>query len=872
MSKSKWLVLLSILTIAALVLVGCATPAPETVTVIQTVVVEKEGQTVVETVVVKEEVEKIVTQEVIVEVEVEADTPVRTGGWLDTIVMVAEPSIQSAVTRLIASDIDVYAQSSSNAAAFETIRQNNLGYVSSYGSYNELTFNTYGPVFEESTGGLNPFAVDEIREAMNWLIDRNYIVQEIMGGLAIPKFLPIVAGFPDYAAYVDVARELEAFYAYDPTKAEAQITAEMEKLGAVKDGAGKWTFNGEPVTLVFLIRVEDERRQIADYISNQLENIGFAVDRQYKTSSEASVLWVRGNVADGLWHLYTGGWITTAISRNDADNFEFFLGPRSAYAFTTLWQNYKLSDYENDLYTSLANSDYTSLEQRREMFTEAMRLSMKSANRVWIVDRLSYSPYDPNVEVAADLAGGISGSTLQAYTIRFLDREGGELVYAMADVLTEPWNGIAGSNWIYDTVPHTRYTDAPGVVVNPYTGLALPNRIASGSVLVEEGLPVGRTLDWVTLEFAPSIEVPGDAWSDWDAENQQWITAAERFTSTVTAKLKSTVVYPADFFDTVTWHDGSPFSVADFILAQIVFFDIAKEGSAIFDASRVGNFESFMSGFKGMRFVSTDPLTIELYTDNWGLDAENSVATFWPNYGYGTHPWHTMALGLQAAVSGELAFSANQADALGVEWMSFISGPSLAILKAQLDTAREENFIPYANVLSQYLTADEVAERYSHLNTWYTRQGHFWVNNGVYYLNKVFPVEKTLTLTRYQGYTDASDRWSIFGGAALADVEIDGAGRLTIGQEATFDVYVSLGEDPYLLSDIQEVKYLLFDATGALVATGLADAVEDGLFTVTIDAETSAKLAEGSNKLEIAVISKLVSLPSFAVFEFVTAP
>ena len=132
--------------------------------------------------------------------------------------------------------------------------------------------------------------------------------------------------------------------------------------------------------------------------------------------------------------------------------------------------------------------------------------------------------------------------------------------------------------------------------------------------------------------------------------------------------------------------------------------------------------------------------------------------------------------------------------------------------------------------------------------------------------------EKTLTLTRYQGYTDPADRWAIFGGAALAEVEIDGAGRLTIGQEATFDVYVSLGEDAYMLSDIQEVKYLLFDATGALVDTGLATAVEDGLFTVTISAEVSAALAEGSNKLEVAVLSKLVSLPSFTAFEFVTAP
>jgi hypothetical protein len=52
----------------------------------------------------------------------------------------------------------------------------------SSGSYNELSFNPTGPVWE-STGKLNPFAVARVREAMNYLIDRNFIVQEIYGGL-----------------------------------------------------------------------------------------------------------------------------------------------------------------------------------------------------------------------------------------------------------------------------------------------------------------------------------------------------------------------------------------------------------------------------------------------------------------------------------------------------------------------------------------------------------------------------------------------------------------------------------------------------------------------------------------------------------------
>ena len=50
--------------------------------------------------------------------------------------------------------------------------------TTAFGSYNEMTFNPA----EFADGRLNPFTSPKIREAMNWLMDRNYIVQEIYGG------------------------------------------------------------------------------------------------------------------------------------------------------------------------------------------------------------------------------------------------------------------------------------------------------------------------------------------------------------------------------------------------------------------------------------------------------------------------------------------------------------------------------------------------------------------------------------------------------------------------------------------------------------------------------------------------------------------
>jgi peptide/nickel transport system substrate-binding protein len=61
----------------------------------------------------------------------------------------------------------------------------------------------------------------------------------------------------------------------------------------------------------------------------------------YKTAAEASPIWMRGDPAEGQWHVYTGGWIATVISRDEADNFDYFYTPRGRPE--PLWQAYKPS-------------------------------------------------------------------------------------------------------------------------------------------------------------------------------------------------------------------------------------------------------------------------------------------------------------------------------------------------------------------------------------------------------------------------------------------------------------------------------------------------------------------------------------------------
>jgi peptide/nickel transport system substrate-binding protein len=310
-----------------------------------------------------------------------------------------------------------------------------------------------------------------------------------------------------------------------------------------------------------------------------------------------------------------------------------------------------------------------------------------------------------------------------------------------------------------------------------------------------------------------------------------------------------------------------------FIIMQ---FDPSKEASAIYDEATVPNFQTFMGAFKGWKIVSENPLVVEYYTDAYQLDAENNVTNLRAAHSSwsqdGEYAWHTLVPAWMAEANGEAAFSADKAEALGVEWQSWISGPTLEILKAKLDEAQTANLIPYEPTLGQYISADEATARYTNLQEWYRRYGHFWVNSGPYFLQKAFPVEGTLILQYNPEYPYMADRWSQFSTAPIPEVLLDGSDRVTIGEEAVYDVYVDLEGEPYAMDEISLVKYLVFDATGVLVEVGEGTAVEDGYWTVTLSGDTTGKLAEGSNQLAVIVVSSRALVPVTDTLQFVTAP
>jgi len=450
------------------------------------------------------------------------------------------------------------------------------------------------------------------------------------------------------------------------------------------------------------------------------------------------------------------------------------------------------------------------------------------------------------------------------------------------DLFSQPWNTLAGSNGVWDvgvmhatTMGTSNIVGGGGLMADPFTGLAYPQRIASAELTYKEGLPIHQSTEWLTVNTAPQVDVPEDAWVDWDATQQKWITAAEKFPEGTTANVKSVVVYPSDLFDTVKWHDGSPISVGDFVMYMIETLDPGKTESPTYDESLALSINATLQSFKGYRITSTDPLTIEAYSDTYVTDAELNVTPLWPQSPLGLsgeNSWQVLAISNLADAAGELAYSSSKADASQIEQTSWVGGPSLEILNKYLDQAAAESYIPFAPTLGQYITKQEADLRYANLKKWYEDHGHFWVGTGPYYLDKVFTTEKTAVLKNFSDFPDLADRWAEFSEPKRATTVLDGPGQVKAGEEAVFDVTITFKDQPYPQSDISQVKYILYDTTGTVVSVGSATAAADGQYQVTLTAEETGKLPTGSARLEVAVAPIPVAIPSFTSLDFVAVP
>lgn len=777
---------------------------------------------------------------------------------VETIIFVEEPSAAKAVDMIRTGALDLFGAGVVDPTLLGKIGADpRLSCVPAYTAVWHLSFNPVGPVF--SDGRLNPFADPRAREAMNWVLDREHIVQEILAGAGIPQILPLRPIFPEYARLAEYARPLELQYSFDPERAKAAISSVMRELGAdFLDG--RWFYAGVPVEIRVLIRT-DARRPLGDYVARLLEGLGFSVRPIYAGYSEALRI-LSAPPEEGLWHIYTNSLVVSLIERDEAATFQLNYTPAFPYP---PWQYLRPDSELAEVAARLAQGDYRDFAERTALLAKALELSMRDSSQVWLAVRAACYPHSPDLTLAVDLAAGLS-SGIWARTLR---TEKDAVKLALPSMLSAPLNPVAGSFTVYDQTIIRATTDF-ALFPDPYSGLYIPLDLVKAEVYAVQSETVEKTCDWVELNFLPEISVPQEAWLLWSANEGRFQTVGELHPEGVKARFKVVLFFRPDLWEK-TWHDGTRLSLGDFLLRFILLFDRAHPQSPLFDESAVPAFQTFRAHFRGLLIRSVDPLVVEVYTDLKFLDAEWIVAKaaelIYPTHERGPGPWHVLALLLLGEEKGRLALSQSKAKALAAEWASLLSGPSLEILSELLQFALENGFLPYADFLRGYIAEEEGKERYTALARFYQEKGHFWVGNGPFYVDLVKPVEKVLVLRRWPGHRDRPQGWKEWEKISVPWVAIEGPTVVNANADAVFSV--ALYQDDLVLSpsDVLFAKYLLFDAEKRLVDWGFVETDQEG-FKVRLGPEVLRGVASGPARLEVVVAPRQMALSVWGSLTF----
>ena len=638
---------------------------------------------------------------------------------------------------------------------------------------------------------------------------------------------------------------------------------------------GVWAENGVPHEIIILIRTEDERLQLGDYLADRLELAGFAVDRHYGLNAELQAFWVSSDPNEGLWTVYTAGWIANTIDRSENSNHIFFDTP-DGYGLP-LWQNYTPPAEYYELTQDFYYGNFTSLEERVAM-AEQLELGSTSAEvsyHTFIYVQAGTWAWANNVTTTVGTCSGVMANPFMARVARFVDEDGapvvgGTILVADPGMFVEPWNPVDGSNWLYDAQIYDQCEDR-AAYGDPFTGLYFPHWIESAAVEKASDVIMFQEADWVTLDIDDNIVPPADALYDWDAEAQRWITIGEAFPDGTTAKTKVTIKFVDDLYEN-KWHDGSQLSFADFYYKYIMGSARPKEASPYYDASTVAAYNTGLATTRGLVIDSVDPLIITFYDDQGYFDAEEHAFqfanSFCPRWNYGIAPWHVMAAALRGEQAQKYAFSADKAVVLGVDRVSFIAGPTLELLKEDAQEAATLNFIPWVDVLGAYMDLDEPFERYQNMIAYLEEWGHLWIGLGPYQIEEVDTVAQQIVIRKFPDYRYTNEAFMNFATPKYADISVTGSDIVAAGDAVTFDVNLSYQGEAYPLAEIKSVAWLIVDAAGAVAADGVAELSADGLAVVTLGADVTAGLAEGSTTLEVVAVLTPVAKPSYGSFSF----
>lgn len=662
----------------------------------------------------------------------------------------------------------------------------------------------------------NPFSIQQVRFALNYLIDRDLIADEILNGYGTPMVSAYKPSDPDYLL---ILGKIQSFnFKHNPALAENMISDALEKAGAQKNGAN-WYYKLKPVTVTIFIRNDDPvRKSIGEVLASQLQGMGFVVKKDYGDLTKAFSTVYGSNPSDLKWNIYTEGWTIGGFVRYDsvitAQMYSPWYSNMPGFNNPSYWN---FQDPEVDsLSKAIFFGNFTSSEQRASLINQAVDRGMHDSVRIFLASKTDQFVANKKVNgIINDFGAGITSR----FTPINARSDSDTLTIGVKKIYQGSWNPISGFSDSSSQQVWGAISD-PGSFKNPYTGYTIPVRS-----------------DWEVHEKGPfgKVPVPTDA-IKWDTAKQKWVQVGSgvNATSEVTFRLKFG-----------NWHNSMPMDMNDVLYGIYFMYQWGADssnGTMTFDSEYSPKANQAAKSLVGVRVISND--TVEVYQNYWHFDSGEIAdsAQVWP-----AMPWEMLYSMEKAVTDGKLAFSRSDAMSKNIGWMSLIIPNDAKVIQENLEDFENEKSVPPA--LASFGNLKYFESRYNASASWIKTHGHAVVSNGPFYLDSYSPDARKITIRAFDDptYPFGAGYWKKFEEISMPQIK-------SVQVPTSVSVGSSL-DIPMLVTPNATVYYYFTNQQGEMIDNGVRHVSQNGSVTISLVPEKTRNLELGSNDVQMFVVS-----------------
>lgn len=591
-----------------------------------------------------------------------------------------------------------------------------------------------------TTYGFNPFQFEQVRQALNYIVDRNFFVQSptLLGGAGIAGISPY-AGEPDSLVVANTTAQYSGYYNYSISEASAVITPVLEQHGATLSN-GKWMYQGSPITVYVFDRTDDPiRHTYAGFLETQLSNLGFTVTPiAGDLSKEISVVY-GADPANSTWTILPESWggIYGYYDESLVASFTGTYGGYAPYSDTTGLAMSAFNDSKYDsptlvqqgneadqLAANLLGGNFNTTAQRDSMLQNLTNLSFETATRIYLGTALNVYASNPSL-ISNITPNFLESPVLNLMSYLTMSSSTGTANIGVRYLSQGSFNPIAG-----DTDEYT---------VDLSSGLYLPLYYYQPSTAYP--YTIGVNLQLNSISDVANTPVPSTALM-YNYTTGNFVNVA----SGTDAKTVVTVNF-APLFSSDKWADGQPITLADMLYQYVIGENATfNSNSPIYDTA-AGIYAYDLNTIAGFQIVNSTTLKIYstfFYPDS-NYAAESAFTDMFP-LGYALPggnmlPWQLYQAMANVVGSGKAAWSSSAAETAGVDWLSLTNTQDVAAVNTALTTYAASSYIPAQLTQLQTLTgvslvsASSAQSGYTAASSFIASNGNAVISDGPYYLS-----------------------------------------------------------------------------------------------------------------------------------------